>query len=825
MADGVQGVFELQQRERQLAVQEAQLSLQQQQARQAAEELQFSQDLGVINADWVSPEDKLNIINTRIGPRLKLLGPVTMEGIAPFRSLMNELTKRHQKGLPIDDLQGQIDYFSANPKFVAPQEMPTLVKAQEQLREGKINQLVPQPATPDPVKESRQRLNEFGPLLQVSDQNEWADAYNAEHVEGLDEETYQRARRLYPSRSVLIDQLRRDQAAHEANLMQKQEVDRTRQLFRANPSLIDKALEGKVEQLGYGSDPAKAITMRAFQIMQKPYDEQTDPEKRYVAAWAGTIATGPQAEQHGFLTARKEADLANQDMKDSQGRRTVLEQGLVVDGKAQEAVRDLNEMRVTVLKGIEGKTKATDEEIKNTTGKAAEYATLTQAGLQAYEQATAGQVQYYQEVTKQAQQKLVALQRRLSTAPIGQSEMLSKQVQDTTQQVAASEASKRLLTEHNPYEIELLQGQRVQYQLQGDTESMKKVDDLIAQKQAGRQKDLSTVQSYRLHLIEREKTAGQRLTNLDYKVKKEEALRMASQYVLGQRKAGVSWTKAVQDAATSFAVQPKDLVEQVDFWRKNEGETTLTQAQTDLGMMADAWVAKNGDWPDHTAMMKMATTLMKNPRYAGLKREEIVKGMERGSRLEIALPTQVKQHSIEDIQNLGLAQQTIDDLRDIVEKNPTAVGAVGGVQRFFAGMGQQVHDVARAAFAQDKNLDPKAKQRLQQMLDTKPADELEALTIGLTYRVARAVSGPGVLANQDVEFAERMVGGLKSASGSVQFMNKLGIIEREMRRRARSARSLLETKGRPQGEAAPANKPLSEMTIEELMRELQPPGS
>ena len=657
MADGVLGVIELQQQRQQQILQRAQLELQQTQAAQAAEDRQFTQDLSVINADWVSPEDKLQIINSRIAPKLKLVGPVTMDGIAPFRSLMNELTTRKRKGQSIDDLQGQIEYFSANPKFVAPQEMPALIQAQEQVREGKIAQVVPQPVTPDPVRESRQRLNDYGPLLQVASQNDFADQYMYTTAAlgrraGMSGEEATALEKQYPDVSPLISQLRQDQAVHQLDVLQKQDVERTRQLLRSNPSMIAKALEGKLEEAGFSADPVKNMQMSVLKIRQKPFSEWTEAEKGQVQGWAKSVATAEQAAEVGVLFAKMEAPIAQAEYENSQKSFTMLNQTQTVDKKAQDAIREVDEIRTDVLKDMDGKTTVTDQESAAITGKAQNYATQVQAGEQAYKTAVAPQVEAYDALMKKANERLATMQQRLVQARGPMKDALGTGIQDAKLEVGAYEASHRLLLEYNPYEIEILRGAAVQAQLEKKPEEVAKLNTLITQKEAGRKKDLETVSTYQLRLLDKAERAGKRATELEGTMKKQDALVAASRYVLNQRQAEkTSWTAAITDAANKFGVPLKDLADQTEYLRKNEDVLNLTDAQAKIGQMAEAWQIQHKEWPDHTQTMKMANVVMKQ--YPGLKREDIVKGLERGSAGGGGLDSKDLQKSYGDVISLA----------------------------------------------------------------------------------------------------------------------------------------------------------------------------
>jgi hypothetical protein len=106
---------------------------------------------------------------------------------------------------------------------------------------------------------------------------------------------------------------------------------------------------------------------------------------------------------------------------------------------------------------------------------------------------------------------------------------------------------------------------------------------------------------------------------------------------------------------------------------------------------------------------------------------------------------------------------------------------------------------------------------LSKLFGTRPEDELQALAIGLTYKLARVMSGAGVMSDLDVGNAERMVSPLRSWIGPDQFLNHLGAIERETRRMAEESQAVLKSGSVLRGEPRRA---VSEMSDEELLQEL-----
>jgi hypothetical protein len=153
------------------------------------------------------------------------------------------------------------------------------------------------------------------------------------------------------------------------------------------------------------------------------------------------------------------------------------------------------------------------------------------------------------------------------------------------------------------------------------------------------------------------------------------------------------------------------------------------------------------------------------------------------------------------------------ELRDRIQANPSIVGRAGQAGAAFAGSAQQLRALA--------GLDPGA----SQFLNTKTRDEAEAFQELLVYMQARSMDPSGPLDLKVVENARKVVGDLNTlTTGPQQILNKLDVTvtnaERNIRRARRNLRgggSVAPYLGETPQEV-PAEKPLTEMSDEELMQ-------
>lgn len=216
-----------------------------------------------------------------------------------------------------------------------------------------------------------------------------------------------------------------------------------------------------------------------------------------------------------------------------------------------------------------------------------------------------------------------------------------------------------------------------------------------------------------------------------------------------------------------------------------------------------------------------AEALAEIAKQFGVKPSDVMQGLSdpaKQGKLSLELAPRVKADLQEDVIKFRSLQDTIGALRKIVTEHPEAVGLTGNMRRLMGGVAQQVYAGARSAFQSDSRMTDSARQRLAKLFGTKPEDALEALSIGLTYRLARIYSGGGAMSDLDIRNAERMVSPLRSWIGADQFMNHLDAIEREARQMMEQSEQILRSNSVfPESKK---QKPVAEMDNNELLQEL-----
>jgi len=221
-------------------------------------------------------------------------------------------------------------------------------------------------------------------------------------------------------------------------------------------------------------------------------------------------------------------------------------------------------------------------------------------------------------------------------------------------------------------------------------------------------------------------------------------------------------------------------------------DAAKTEHEKKIGLAQSEALEKYGYTPEAGQLAEVA---MRH----GVSPAEILPGLadpKRKGKMEVDLtmPTPAVRTDLQkEVIGLDPLLESTNQLRNIVTAHPEAVGVTGNIIRFMGGLGQQTQAAAMALLQADKNMTPEARQLLMKKFSTKPEDDLEAYSIGLTYRMARVISGTGVLSDKDIAQAERLVSPLKTMRGADQFLNHLNAIEHEAYSRAHAASRILQS--------------------------------
>ena len=647
------------QRQQQLLLQRSQARLNQQQALMSEDDREMRQVMTVMDPkiDWITPEQKAAAFNNSRLP--KIFGfdaPITAEALNPLHGLVTRAHARINGKQPgrMDDLMPLFEMFQSNPAYFDRADQAKMVELQGQVRDVQARAVVQEP---EAIAGAKARLEQFAPFLEASTKANWADLY-ANHTTGaiasklgIQGEHVRQLDQVLPDANAFVNLLRRDVATVEADQASAQERERVRFLLQSNPAALAKAAEGKIKEAGFSDNPADNHKIRALNILQRPLENWTPEERSFVNAWGTTFATKEQAEQLGLMTSRQWADQAKQDMENSLGRRTLLTNLTDTASKAAGEVSGLATLREQTIKAIStAGNKTLDEQAVHATN-TQRYMDEMKTREEAFEQVAAPQVQYLTDSLKQMSEQTDAIRRRLATAPSSQREGLGARLKDMERTVEGHRAGLRLLTDESPFAIETLKSSRdgITVMLQtakqrGESELASKYEKelasttgLLDQLETARKQDIARIEANKLHLLEREKAARLRLTSAEAKVEKDEAVRLATQYSHQLHREGMPWTRAMTQASSEYRVKPAEVVEQNKYWIQHEADDRLSTAQRELGIMAQAQQMQSGTALDDVALTKLTTTLMGDPRFAGLKREDIQKGIKEAPLVTVKL--------------------------------------------------------------------------------------------------------------------------------------------------------------------------------------------
>lgn len=127
----------------QTLMQQAQMRMNQQQSDAAMRQREMNEGLTVLGLDWVPVEDKVRVAN-KLGQQFGLQGSITADGLNPYRQLLTDMKKDVDDGKDLSRWSSAVELFSANPQFVEPQMRPSVLQAQQQIQEQKVQNVAGQ---------------------------------------------------------------------------------------------------------------------------------------------------------------------------------------------------------------------------------------------------------------------------------------------------------------------------------------------------------------------------------------------------------------------------------------------------------------------------------------------------------------------------------------------------------------------------------------------------------------------------------------------------------------------------------------------------------
>jgi hypothetical protein len=652
------------------AIAEAHLQLQKRQSDAAMEQHYFNQGLTALNQDWIPVEDKVRIANT-LGKQFGIQGDITVEGLQPYRSLLQEMNKDRLEGKDLSRWTTTVEMFSKNPQFVDPTQRVKIIEAQRAIEEQKAAMAsqgaIPGTSRPDQVNAAKARLEQNGDVLKS--------------ISTIPPD-------LQPN-DPMIPALRRDLALVATDTQEQEQRAKLQRYFRMTPGAADKAMAGQLEVMGaIGTNPKALRTSQANNILQIPEEDRTPQQKQFLNAWAMTDADPHQADLMGQRTAEQDQKLAYFEQKDAQSKRVVFDHGLSIDTKTDEMAKDFTQKRNDLVTTVNKHPVKNDQEAAGYLQQATEQETNLAQTLDAYTQGAQPQLGYYKDLKQIADQQVATLLERKTNTPLAGQEVLSQRLKEAQAGSQAADAATRLLTTHSPLQIEVLKSSLVRQELQLKKAEAEKNPDAIAQAQKDydetnqtivwreqqREKDLGAVNSYRSMLMEREKLSEHKATGLENKMQAEARLRQASQLAANLHDGSkdqppLPWTKALREAARIIpGVDMNALVKANEYWIKNEQGTTLQKAQIAMGAAVEAFSAKNGAPPDHMQFQALATNLLKTGKYPEITRAEITQGLENDpnavkTKMEANIYTE--KQSVQTSGQLANVNQSISELKEV----------------------------------------------------------------------------------------------------------------------------------------------------------------
>jgi hypothetical protein len=336
--------------------------------------------------------------------------------------------------------------------------------------------------------------------------------------------------------------------------------------FMNNPGLADDVTKASI---GNMIDPEKGRSARIQTLLLN--EGRTPKEEKELGALVLLSKNPALIEAMGLKSAMTEKIRITKELEDTGERLGAMQDAKGVLDAAEGAVASIDPKAA----GLDS-SKPMNEKAAQT------YAKLTTIRLgesQKFLADNANRVKSLDAAMQDSQQQLENLSKQLVGAPPARREALQDQQTELTKTLQASQAMKRLLSTHNPYQ---LAAQEAAAATATDEGEKKQATASLTQMQQQREADLATVQDEATRLQRRQRLLQGHMTKADRDEDVERRLNQASTAVLSAMQKGTaSYTQAFRQAKEVYGVNAEALKKQMDALRSDD----LTQAQNIFALL------------------------------------------------------------------------------------------------------------------------------------------------------------------------------------------------------------------------------------------------
>lgn len=523
--------------------------------------------------------------------------------------------------------------------------------------------------------------------------------------------------------------------------------------FVNNPGLADDVTKANLLNL---ADPEKRRNARLSQLLVN--QNRTEKEETELNALA-LLSNKPQLiEALGLKNATTDKLRIQRELETVGNRLGTIQDVTGVLDTAEGAVASIDPKAA----GLPDGSKPMDEKA------AQEYAkrvTIRLGEGQQFLEANAKRLSALDEAMAGMTQQLESLKPQLVGAPAARRAQLAEQQTNLTRALEASQAMKRLLSTHNPYQMA---AQEAAVATATDEDEKKQAALTLKQMQRQRQDDLDTLQDESLRLQRQQRQLQGHMTKADRDEDVERRLNHATDAVLGAMNKGIGRTEAVKQSLQVYGVKAADLNKQIDA-ALSDNET---QAKTEFSLL-----------PDSQQTTQNAGLIGRKWKVSP---EKVMEGIRRPNTPLV----QIGQEKAEAKKvGEGFGEQYVN-IQQADLKSGVTLSKLDRMEQLLTGVqtGALVPTITQIqSIAQTFGLEVDATLPAKQALETLSSE----IALGLR-NPAGGAGMPGALSDKDRDFLLNMTPGLsKTAQGNrliIETARKLAQRDREVARMARAYR-------------------------------------
>lgn len=575
----------------------AQMKLLMDRQQEANEDRDF-RGLMTIAGDVNFPDDmRLAAIN-RIAPKLGLQGEVTLEGLRPMTGLLTKMWETRTKGGDLTIYQPAVEMITANPRLIAPSQIPQAIELQQELRSQRAASAVElvNPIAPE-VQQAMERVKTREPdLIEMRRNGERWEAMvdGPQYSPTVRRESLANLERLH----ALDGEDVRDQAMIQGDVLRQERNQKIKKVIQNNPEALAKVEQFGLASAGFSPFDAEGRKMRLHLLQTK---ESLTPDETRELDSLSRLELGKSV--MGQINQTNAAMLELR-MRQAKAEAGDLAKAKETDSTALTAAEPYRVQLDTIIE--QGKQANTPEAVTKVGTLAQQASEAIGTEKLAHVQTVTPQVQLLTEDRAALEQKATELHRAAAGASSVQRATMLDQERSLRRLLEARDAQLNLLTIYHPLEgmehewqkrlheanVELLETSlttkehppEVREKLETELKTSRGIvateTKALEDWTKGRQQALVSVEKARLGL-ERDAAALQtKMSSVQMQLEKEEATNLLATALVRDMADGKTLTQALRGNAGLFPrAETKDAIKIAQDVTKEDRTTATIYAQ------------------------------------------------------------------------------------------------------------------------------------------------------------------------------------------------------------------------------------------------------